>query len=315
MEGIAVRIAILSLLLGACALAQEFILNGDFEQPIEPAWTVDSGGHARATIERDSALHSDPDMELRVHIGLGPGYAGIGQTAFVPGCRLRFSAELCLYAHHYEPGNWSAASCRVLYLDSSLTTLGETRICYWHQNCPWQSTTTLHIVRTMDSSWQTWGFDIERELEDFLPGVDPEQVRAVRVVLKDTAETSCPPPFDSVRVLADNVSLMALTGMEEGRPTAYSSRPTTTVCRGVLRIEDGRRKTVDRADLMEITGRKVMDLRPGHNDVRHVAPGVYLVVTPSPLPSPPEGERRKERGLRPAESGRREAVRKVVIQR
>jgi hypothetical protein len=75
--------------------------------------------------------------------------------------------------------------------------------------------------------------------------------------------------------------------------------------------------------LLDITGRRVMDLQPGPNDIRHVAPGVYFVVTPSPLPSgaapgfakPPEGERRKERGVRSVESGGWSAVRKVVIQR
>ncbi|UCG42757.1 MAG: T9SS type A sorting domain-containing protein, partial [candidate division WOR-3 bacterium] len=50
-----------------------------------------------------------------------------------------------------------------------------------------------------------------------------------------------------------------------------------------------------RAMLLDATGRVVMDLQPGPNDIRHVAPGIYF--------------------LRPAESGGRSAVRKVVIQR
>jgi hypothetical protein len=47
--------------------------------------------------------------------------------------------------------------------------------------------------------------------------------------------------------------------------------------------------------LFSITGRKVMELLPGENDIRHVAPGVYF--------------------LRSAGSGEQSAVRKVVIQR
>jgi hypothetical protein len=31
------------------------------------------------------------------------------------------------------------------------------------------------------------------------------------------------------------------------------------------------------ADLLDISGRKVMDLKPGQNDVRAMAPGVYFV--------------------------------------
>ena len=50
-----------------------------------------------------------------------------------------------------------------------------------------------------------------------------------------------------------------------------------------------------RASLLDASGRAVMDLQPGENDIRHVAPGVYFVRT--------------------AESGVRSAVAKVVIQR
>ncbi|UCG42509.1 MAG: VCBS repeat-containing protein [candidate division WOR-3 bacterium] len=54
------------------------------------------------------------------------------------------------------------------------------------------------------------------------------------------------------------------------------------------------------AMLLDATGRAVMDLQPGPNDVRHAAPGVYFVVTPHPDPLP-----QGERGT---------AVRKIVIQ-
>jgi hypothetical protein len=52
------------------------------------------------------------------------------------------------------------------------------------------------------------------------------------------------------------------------------------------------------AGLVDITGRRVMDLRPGENDIRHLAPGVYFVRRPM------------------TEDGRPgAAVRKVIIQR
>jgi len=50
-----------------------------------------------------------------------------------------------------------------------------------------------------------------------------------------------------------------------------------------------------RPALLDACGRKVMDLKSGPNDVRHIAPGIYFVRT--------------------AESGGRSAVHKVVIQR
>jgi YVTN family beta-propeller protein len=55
---------------------------------------------------------------------------------------------------------------------------------------------------------------------------------------------------------------------------------------------------VPRPALLDITGRQVMSLQPGENDIRHIAPGVYFVRRP-------ETEDRKPRS----------AARKVVIQR
>jgi DNA-binding beta-propeller fold protein YncE len=79
-------------------------------------------------------------------------------------------------------------------------------------------------------------------------------------------------------------------GIAEHKAEPLFGRLSETICRGVLRLP---RKP--EAVLLDITGRKVMDLEPGENDVRHLAPGVYF--------------------LRSAESGGRSAVRKVVIQR
>jgi hypothetical protein len=68
-----------------------------------------------------------------------------------------------------------------------------------------------------------------------------------------------------------------------------------TIVRGVLMMEDRGRKTEDRAELVDASGRKVLDLHTGANDVRALAPGVYFV--------------------RPASSVRRQAsgVTKVVL--
>jgi hypothetical protein len=66
-----------------------------------------------------------------------------------------------------------------------------------------------------------------------------------------------------------------------------SARPSATVVRGMLvliglgtRSELPERNSVmSRAALLDISGRKVMNLRPGPNDVRALAPGVYFVRT------------------------------------
>ncbi|MEO0069976.1 MAG: hypothetical protein ABIK18_04190, partial [candidate division WOR-3 bacterium] len=72
-------------------------------------------------------------------------------------------------------------------------------------------------------------------------------------------------------------------GIEERFPTtANGSRQTATIVRKVLRwnkTEDRRPKTEDRAQafLVDVTGRKVFELMPGENDIRHLSPGVYFI--------------------------------------
>ena len=63
-----------------------------------------------------------------------------------------------------------------------------------------------------------------------------------------------------------------------------------TVLNGMLRLPGN-----SPAELLDISGRRVLSLQPGENDIRSAAPGVYLV--------------------RSADGGRRTAVTKVVISR
>jgi len=70
------------------------------------------------------------------------------------------------------------------------------------------------------------------------------------------------------------------TGLEEGKNLEVRRvKGGATIVRGVLLLDaaDSRQNTGDRADLLDIAGRKVLDLRPGLNDVSRLAPGVYFV--------------------------------------
>jgi hypothetical protein len=66
---------------------------------------------------------------------------------------------------------------------------------------------------------------------------------------------------------------------EQQRPQASSHKPQATVVRGVLVLggDCPRTGTVPKAGLLDASGRKVLDLNLGANDVRALAPGVYFV--------------------------------------
>jgi hypothetical protein len=74
---------------------------------------------------------------------------------------------------------------------------------------------------------------------------------------------------------------------ESFKPQAASHKPAPTVMRGVLVLEGlGTRSelsdnsVMSHAVLLDISGREVMGLKPGANDVRTLAPGVYFVRGP-----------------------------------
>lgn len=86
--------------------------------------------------------------------------------------------------------------------------------------------------------------------------------------------------------------------MEENpKPQPASFNPGATIVRGVLMLPEARGERREaRGGLLDVAGRKVIALKPGPNDVRALAPGVYFVR---------EGPQ--------ASSPKPQAVRKVVI--
>jgi len=66
-------------------------------------------------------------------------------------------------------------------------------------------------------------------------------------------------------------------------PVACVSSPSASLVRGVLRMENSIQNAGYRAELLDVSGRKVMALLPGDNDVRGLAPGVYFVREEGPM--------------------------------
>jgi YVTN family beta-propeller protein len=67
-------------------------------------------------------------------------------------------------------------------------------------------------------------------------------------------------------------------GVEDSyKPQAASQKPAPTVIRGAIRLAPSTSPTPQAASLLDAAGRKVMDLGPGANEVRSLAPGVYFV--------------------------------------
>jgi hypothetical protein len=91
----------------------------------------------------------------------------------------------------------------------------------------------------------------------------------------------------SYSVIADTTTV-GVAGERKRRVTG--SKPEATVIRGILFLPPASGvKPQALSVLLDITGRKVLDLRPGANDVSRLSPGVYFVREQSVVSSQHSG--------------------------
>jgi len=95
---------------------------------------------------------------------------------------------------------------------------------------------------------------------------------------------ACSPAHNRVYVADRYRSMVSIirdqSGAIEEPPIAEVRLPAAgpTIVRSVLVLGDRGRKTGDRVELLDVSGRRAMELRPGANDVRSIAPGVYFIT-------------------------------------
>ena len=178
------RCLILMVIIGLCS-ASNFITNGDFETVLTEGWMQQQYGYY-ITITRGTRYEPDPDYEVFLSKGTGTGYAMLYQIAEIPTLNLDISFSARLKAYDNYVGAWSAAAVMICYLDTANTVLGDTRVCRFSQDCLWADSSNRHIVTAQDENWHEYAFNIQDELNEYLPGIDQQEVAKVKVVLIDS---------------------------------------------------------------------------------------------------------------------------------
>ncbi len=172
--------------------AGNWLINGDFEMDLSSGWTSTQGG-STIYIDRATTYETDPDYEVRAEKQAGSGFAKLSQTTDITTpSEFTFSIKTKLYAYdnNADTLTYAAAAVRIYYKNTSGTTLGETRICQFSAPCPWQNTSTCHLITVSDSLWHTYSFNLQTELGN-LPGVSPANVKKIEIALYDTTAHTC----------------------------------------------------------------------------------------------------------------------------
>lgn len=166
------------------------LTNGNFEEPLHTGWSlyINYPYVGYDTLDRDISFHPDPDYEVKLR-KFDNYFVRLYQTVEIPSTDLEFSGDAQIRALEYDSiggTSWAVAAFRLTYLDESSNILGETRICHMSPHCPWQNSSTVHLIEVTDpDNWHTYTVNINNELAN-LPGVNPLEIVKVKVELYDT---------------------------------------------------------------------------------------------------------------------------------
>ncbi|MGQ9708464.1 MAG: hypothetical protein ACUVUR_06270 [bacterium] len=176
------RLCLVLLLLAGYGLNQELLINGDFEQELSVGWTYSDSGLGTHQALRDTIYQPDPDYEAWVYQYDNPGWTRLSQMVEV----LSVSLNLSFWAKFSERGGsstcWPAACFQVCYYDRNNNRLGETRY-YYSTYANWVPTPTLSLYRITNPDWNLYELNIEEEISNNLPGVNPDSVAKVEAAL------------------------------------------------------------------------------------------------------------------------------------
>ncbi|MEO0225428.1 MAG: hypothetical protein ABIL05_00595 [candidate division WOR-3 bacterium] len=188
---------IMSGLLGiGLTLGYELVTNGDFEAPLTTGWTQTVSGDYTSssyyTIDRAMDYNPDPDYEAQSRKYLHE-IASLSQIVPIPHIDINFSAQAKLWCKCEDNAyNYFAAAALILYyMNNDSQILGETRIYRGTTYCNWQNSSTIHLIRAADTSnWYNYSFIIRNELNN-LPGINPAQVKRIKVALYAYSTHNC----------------------------------------------------------------------------------------------------------------------------
>ncbi len=158
-----------------------------------------------------------------------------------------------------------------------VATFGSTRLTWGTSPDPFRTGTAFYCEKTLGGFWQGPG-------NGSFAGLVTGQAQAAPLVPENVVWRWCHYEFMLAGEPTMPVWLPSSSAVEErSKPQAASPKLRPTVLRSVLFLPEavsGGRSAVS-GRLLDITGRKVLDLHPGANDVRRLAPGVYFVSSPT----------------------------------
>jgi hypothetical protein len=179
------RVLIALCLTGLIGMAAGNLLtNGDFEQTLDVGWTdTVVGSVGSSQFERTDTLGQTTGYAARVVKYLA-SYAALGQTVTVPNTNLTLSFDGRFRIGGGSSTCWPVAAMFIRYLDNSGAELGNTKMILHGEFCNWTNSDSAHLIEIeIPEVWQPHTLDVAQEISNNLPGVNPANVKQIRIEL------------------------------------------------------------------------------------------------------------------------------------
>lgn len=175
------------------------------------------------------------------------------------------------WARTYGGAGWEGASSVALTADSGCVIAG-------YADSVGGGLRDIWLIRADADGGTTWSRRYGGSLVD--EGLSVQQTADGGYVIAGYTGSFGAGDYDAYLIKTDSLGNV---GIEEPQPPVATRRPPpATICRGVLQlVADGRQLTASDAILLDVSGRKAMELAPCANDVRRVPPGIYFIVAPT----------------------------------
>ncbi|MBM3322804.1 hypothetical protein FJY69_04945 [candidate division WOR-3 bacterium] len=163
------------------ALAQNLLVNGDFEQDLSVGWTQNPVGAGTHTFDRGTSYHPDPDFEAYLQQYSGAGSTSLDQMVSVSNLNLDFSFWAKMNLGAGSSTCWPVSAVILGYYDRDNAFQGDTRFYYPSPYCNWVSTGTTHLIQVPNTDWNRFQINVYDELTQNLPDIPIRFVQKLKV--------------------------------------------------------------------------------------------------------------------------------------
>lgn len=181
----AVIAALAILILAGTAVAENLLVNGDFEQPLTEGWVEDVRSIAgNYVIERAENLgQPEPGFAARSYKYLAY-HASLSQSVDVTDVDLVLTFDGKIMISGGSSTCWPAAAFIVSYIDGAESSLGRTLFLVQSEYSNWVESDSVHFIEpATPGAWDRFSLNISEELANHLPAVPAADVAKIKVDL------------------------------------------------------------------------------------------------------------------------------------